>query len=30
MIFHVDGEPFEGGTELTARVRSDALRICIR
>jgi YegS/Rv2252/BmrU family lipid kinase len=30
MIFHVDGEPFEGGIELTARVRSDALRICTK
>jgi diacylglycerol kinase (ATP) len=30
MIFHVDGEPSEGGTELNARVRSDALRICVR
>ncbi|HEV3139416.1 MAG TPA: diacylglycerol kinase family protein, partial [Vicinamibacterales bacterium] len=28
MTFHVDGEPFEGGTRLRARVHHHALRIC--
>ena len=30
MLFHVDGEPVEGGTELTARVHPAALRICVK
>jgi diacylglycerol kinase (ATP) len=29
MIFHVDGEPVQGGTTLEARVHPKALRICI-
>ncbi len=29
MAFHVDGEPIEGGTRLTARVHPAALKICI-
>ena len=29
MLFHVDGEPVEGGTELTARVHPAALKICV-
>jgi diacylglycerol kinase (ATP) len=29
MIFHVDGEPVEGGKRLTARVHPGALKICI-
>ena len=29
MIFHVDGEPIQGGTTLVARVHADALRICV-
>ena len=28
MVFHVDGEPVQGGTMLTARVLPGALRIC--
>jgi diacylglycerol kinase (ATP) len=30
MIFHVDGEPIQGGTTLVARVHPAALRICVR
>lgn len=29
MVFHVDGEPVVGGTELTARVHAGALRVCV-
>jgi diacylglycerol kinase (ATP) len=29
MVFHVDGEPVEGGTRLTARVHPGALKICV-
>jgi YegS/Rv2252/BmrU family lipid kinase len=29
MIFHVDGEPIQGGTTLVARVHPRALRICV-
>jgi len=29
MIFHVDGEPIQGGTRLEARVHPGALRICV-
>ena len=29
MIFHVDGEPMQGGTTLVARVHPGALRICV-
>ncbi|OFW30945.1 MAG: hypothetical protein A3H97_19540 [Acidobacteria bacterium RIFCSPLOWO2_02_FULL_65_29] len=29
MLFHVDGEPVEGGTRLEARVLSAALRVCV-
>jgi diacylglycerol kinase (ATP) len=29
MVFHVDGEPIEGGTCLTARVHPGALKICV-
>lgn len=29
MVFHVDGEPFVGGTRLDARVHPGALRICV-
>jgi YegS/Rv2252/BmrU family lipid kinase len=29
MIFHVDGEPIQGGTTLVARVHPGALRICV-
>ena len=30
MIFHVDGEPLQGGTTLVARVHPGALKVCIR
>jgi diacylglycerol kinase family enzyme len=30
MIFHVDGEPVEGGTQLHARVHPGALRVLAR
>jgi YegS/Rv2252/BmrU family lipid kinase len=30
MIFHVDGEPVEGGTEIAAQVHPGALRIAVR
>jgi YegS/Rv2252/BmrU family lipid kinase len=30
MTFHVDGEPVEDGTHLTARVHPGALKICIK
>ena len=30
MVFHVDGEPIEGGTLLTALVHPGALKICVR
>jgi diacylglycerol kinase (ATP) len=30
MMFHVDGEPVQGGTRLHARVRPGALKICVR
>jgi YegS/Rv2252/BmrU family lipid kinase len=30
MVFHVDGEPVQGGTRLVARVHRGALRICAR
>ena len=30
MTFHVDGEPVENGTQLTARVHPGALKICIK
>ena len=30
MIFHVDGEPFTGGTRLRARVHPGALQIAVR
>jgi YegS/Rv2252/BmrU family lipid kinase len=30
MTFHVDGEPFAGGTRLEGRVLPGALRICVR
>lgn len=30
MLFHVDGEPVQGGTRLHARVRPGALRICVQ
>ena len=30
MLFHVDGEPVEGGTELTARVHPGALKMCVK
>lgn len=29
MLFHVDGEPVEGGTRLDARVLPAALRVCV-
>ena len=29
MLFHVDGEPVEGGRRLTARVHPGALKICV-
>jgi len=29
MVFHVDGEPIQGGTELSARVHPGALKICV-
>ena len=29
MVFHVDGEPIEGGTRLVARVHPQALKICV-
>jgi diacylglycerol kinase (ATP) len=29
MVFHVDGEPIQGGTTLAARVHPGALRICV-
>lgn len=29
MVFHVDGEPIQDGTELRARVHPGALRICV-
>ena len=30
MLFHVDGEPVEGGTALTALVHPGALKICVK
>ena len=30
MAFHTDGEPFDAGLELTARVRPGALRVAVR
>jgi YegS/Rv2252/BmrU family lipid kinase len=30
MLFHVDGEPIENGTELHARVHPGALKICVK
>jgi YegS/Rv2252/BmrU family lipid kinase len=30
MVFHVDGEPVEGGTRLDARVHPAVLRVCVR
>ena len=30
MMFHVDGEPVQGGTSLTARVHPGALKVCIK
>lgn len=30
MVFHVDGEPVEGGTRLEARVHPGALKVCVR
>jgi YegS/Rv2252/BmrU family lipid kinase len=30
MMFHVDGEPVQGGTRLEARVLPGALRVCVR
>jgi diacylglycerol kinase (ATP) len=30
MVFHVDGEPVEGGTRLDTRVHPGALRICVK
>ena len=30
MIFHVDGEPVQGGTRLEARVHPGALKVCVR
>ena len=30
MLFHVDGEPIQGGTELRARVHPGALRVAVR
>jgi YegS/Rv2252/BmrU family lipid kinase len=29
MLFHVDGEPIQGGTRLEARVHPAALRVCV-
>ena len=29
MLFHVDGEPVEGGTRLVARVHPGALKVCV-
>jgi diacylglycerol kinase (ATP) len=29
MLFHVDGEPVQGGTRLLARVHPGALKICV-
>jgi len=29
MMFHVDGEPLQGGTRLEARVHPGALRVCV-
>jgi diacylglycerol kinase (ATP) len=29
MVFHVDGEPVEGGARLTARIHPQALKICV-
>jgi diacylglycerol kinase (ATP) len=29
MVFHVDGEPIQGGTTLVGRVHPGALRICV-
>ena len=30
MLFHVDGEPVEGGTELQVRVHPAALRVAVK
>ena len=30
MMFHVDGEPVEGGTRLAVRVHPGALRVAVR
>ncbi len=30
MVFHVDGEPVQGGTQLEARVHPGALKVCVR
>jgi diacylglycerol kinase family enzyme len=30
MVFHVDGEPVQGGTELKARVHAGALRLAVK
>jgi diacylglycerol kinase family enzyme len=29
MLFHVDGEPVQGGTDLAARVHPGALKVCV-
>jgi diacylglycerol kinase family enzyme len=29
MLFHVDGEPVQGGTRLEARVLAGALNVCV-
>ena len=29
MMFHVDGEPVQGGTRLEARVLPGVLRVCV-
>ena len=29
-MFHVDGEPVQGGTRLEARVHPGALKVCVR
>ena len=29
MLFHVDGEPVQGGTTLSGRVLSGALKVCV-
>jgi diacylglycerol kinase family enzyme len=30
MLYHVDGEPIEGGTSLRVRIHPGALRVAVR